>query len=330
VIAADLGVGRIKRVPLISRPTPLEHWARLSDELGIRLLVKRDDLTGLGMGGNKLRKLEYIFGTAKERGITAVLTTGGAQSNHARLTAAVAAKFGLRCFLYLRGEAAGRTGNLLLDALLGAEVRLLGNVDYSVVYEVMASEEQRLRQEGENPLSIPLGGATVEGTVGYVAAFQEVEAQLAELGETADAIFLAAGTASTYAGLRLAAHYTRSSTEVIGISVSWSRERLQEEAGRLIHDTAMLLRLPVEPVPTLFDDRFIGPGYALPSEAGMTALLDVARKEGVLLDNTYTGKAFSGLIGAVRQESVRKGSTVVFLHTGGVSELFARDLPLEP
>lgn len=318
----------LPRTHLLTGPTPLEHWPRLSEAMGVRLFVKRDDLTGIGMGGNKLRKLEYIMGAALADGCTVALTTGGPQSNHARLTAAVAAKLGMRCILLLRGSSVEHRGNLLLDALFGADVRFLGNVDYSAIYEIMDQESERLRTRGERPIAIPLGGANALGTAGYAAAYIELEEQMARLGLHVDIVALAAGTASTYAGLAIGAAQATAPARLLGISVSWTRERLESEVARLTSEAAMLMRLGASRVPSWFDDRFIGPGYAVPSDQGVMAVLAAARLEGVVLDTTYTGKALGGLVGLIQEGAIAPGSTVAFIHTGGAPELFTRDTSL--
>lgn len=316
----------LPRVALLNGPTPLEHWPRLSADLGISLFVKRDDLTGVGAGGNKLRKLELLMGRARSEGATWLLTTGGPQSNHARLTAAVAAKLGLRCTLMLKGAAPeADTGNILLDRLFGAEIRFLDVPDYSALYEEMDEEARRLVARGERPMQIPLGGATAEGTAAYVGAIAELNGQLSVAKLRPDVILVAAGTVSTYAGLALGARMLLPQTKVAGISVSWTKARLKEEARRLIAETEALLGLPVADTSLWLDDGYIGPGYAKVSRDGLAAVHAAARMEGVALDTTYTGKGLAGLIGLVKAGAIKRGATVVFVHTGGMPGLFAVD-----
>jgi D-cysteine desulfhydrase family pyridoxal phosphate-dependent enzyme len=320
----------LPRVPLLSRPTPLEPWPRLSQELGVRLFAKRDDLGGIGLGGNKLRKLELLVGKALSEGATWLLTIGGPQSNHARLTAAVAAKLGLGCTLLLRGNGLEiNGGNLLLDRLFGADVRFVDAPDYGSVYDAMEREAERLRKAGERPISIPLGGATAEGTAAYASACSELLEQAGKLGIRPNVIVLAAGTASTYTGLWLGTRLLDPALRVIGVSVSWSEERLVSEARRLGRETRSLLGLPPDDAAEpWFDDGFTGPGYAKVSKDGLAAVKQVARSEGAVLDTTYTGKAFAGLIGLVRRGDIAGGSQVVFVHTGGVPELFSRPVEI--
>jgi 1-aminocyclopropane-1-carboxylate deaminase/D-cysteine desulfhydrase-like pyridoxal-dependent ACC family enzyme len=317
-------LARMPRAKLLSTVPPLERWERLSDELGISLFVKREDLGGIGAGGNKLRKLELVLGKAKSEGASWLLTTGGPQSNHARLTAAVAAKLGMGCTLMLRGPWSGAlTGNLFLDQIFGAQIRLLGEVDYAAADLAMAKEADLLRQRGEAPAIIPLGGATAEGTAAYVEAFAELTEQM---DEPIDHVVVAAGTVSTYTGLALGARLFSPSTRVLGISVSWTQEKLRSEAARLFALTAERLGLGSLACEDLwFDVGFIGPGYARISQEGRSAVLLAARSEGTLLDMTYTGKAFAGLIGNVARGSIPKGSRVIFIHTGGTPELYTRN-----
>jgi D-cysteine desulfhydrase family pyridoxal phosphate-dependent enzyme len=316
----------LRRVPLLSGPTPLEHWSRLSRRLRINLFAKRDDLSGIGAGGNKLRKLELLMGKAQEQEATWLLTTGGPQSNHARMTAAVAAKLGLGCTLMLKGQTdRPSSGNLLFARLFGAQVRFVDVADYPALYHAMAEEAARLSEQGQIPMQIPLGGATPEGTAAYVSAFAEMQAQLMERRTRPDVVVVAAGTASTYAGLRLGAQIFSPATRVFGVSVSWTRERLKSEAAGLLNETCSLLELPLQSFDDLwFDDTFVGPGYAQISEDGLAAVHQAALSEGVVLDTTYTGKALAGLIALVDRGEIARNSNVVFLHTGGMPELFAR------
>lgn len=319
-------VEAIPRQPLLDLPTPLERVSRLSDALGISLWFKRDDIAGIGAGGNKLRKLELILGEALAEGVTWLITTGGPQSNHARLTAAVAARLGLGCSLFLRGpRPAAVSGNLMLDHLFGAEIELLGECTYEVATAAMETRADELRRRGQRPIVIPLGGANAVGTIGYIRAFREILEQTKAAGSAAEVIVIAAGTGSTFAGLECGAHFWRPSTRVVGISVSWTVDKLHEEITHLAEAVGRRLGIAVPSMrsPEVRAD-FIGPGYAQPSTAGLEAVRLVARSEGVLLDTTYTGKAMAGLIDLVTSGDISRGATVVFVHTGGSAELFAR------
>jgi D-cysteine desulfhydrase len=297
----------------------------VAQRLGVALCAKRDDLTGVGAGGNKLRKLELILGKAMQEGVTWLLTTGGVQSNHARLSAAAAARLGLGCTLHLRGDVHSVNGNVLLDHLFGAEVRMHGPIPYPEVYERMAEHAKTLSERGESPLLIPLGGATAHGTAAYLAAFAEILADCRSRGFEPDVILVAAGTASTFAGLEIGARLLAPKVDVIGISVSWTIERLIHETETLIWDTCALLDIRDLPSRDLqFDAGYIGPGYAQISDSGRREVIAVAREEGVLCDTTYTGKALAGLAGLCASRRIRPGSKVVFVHTGGSPELYTR------
>lgn len=324
--SAFQGIRELPRIALIDGPTPLIEAARLSARLGVQLVIKRDDLTPIGAGGNKLRKLEFIMAEIVRRGATGVVTTGGVQSNHARLTAAVAARLGLRCYLRLKGQRpAIPTGNVLLDHLFGADLDYWDLPTYEAVNARMAELIASHASEGERTCAIPLGGATAEGTLGYALAFMEICDQMPDRLPP-DYIVLAAGTGSTQAGLLLGAKLWGAKTRILGVSVSWSRTILVAEVARHVADAASRLGLTVrlDPGDIWVEDEHVGEGYGKFSAAGRSALELVARLEGGLLDSTYTAKAMSGLIGEVAKNTIPKGSRVVFIHTGGTPELFSR------
>lgn len=322
-------VARLPRFRLFDGPTALEEASRLSRDLGIHLYVKRDDTFGLGGGGNKVRKLEFIVGQALRDSVTALVTTGGPQSNHARLTAAVAARCGLKAYLRLQGEPPERwQGNLVLDQVLGAEVAFVGMKPYDVIHAEMAEFAKELAKAGEVPLVVPLGGATPAGTLGYVLAFEEILAQCLERHVIPDVVVVAAGTGSSYAGLLLGARLCSPKTRVLGVSTGWSRDVLNKEIRLLVAEAAVLLGQDV--VFTVGDmwveDGYVGPAYGQLSAEGRDALLRVARTEGILLDTTYTAKAMAGLIDQIGRGAISSGSVVVFVHTGGIPEIFSRSL----
>lgn len=320
---------RLPRYALVPAPTPLEHLQRLSDQLGINLHIKRDDVTGIGGGGNKLRKLEHIVGNALKDGIDTLITTGGPQSNHARLTAAVAARAGMQAQLVLKGRKPARwTGNLLLARLFGAHVTFANRQSWREIDGDMEMLCERLAAEGREPRIIPLGGATADGTAGYMRAFSEYMEQCKQQSLVPDVLVLAAGTGSTCAGLLLGAHVLGADCELLAMSVSRPRAVMTADISRCVADVGDLFgfdlggandRLRVE-------DAYVGPGYASPSREGQRALRLVARTEGILLDSTYTAKAFAGLLDLARKGAIKRGSTVVFWHTGGAPELYSHPL----
>jgi 1-aminocyclopropane-1-carboxylate deaminase/D-cysteine desulfhydrase-like pyridoxal-dependent ACC family enzyme len=318
------------RVRLGHYPTPLEELPRLGDALGVRLLVKREDLSGLAYGGNKVRKLERLLAAERFADADVLITCGGEQSNHARETAAAAARLGKRAVLFLRrGELqASLAGNLLIDELLGAEVHLLDTPGYETVYQSMEAERTRLQGRGLKAEVIPLGGASGEGVLAWADGAAETLAQCAAIGVTPAAVVIAAGTGSTAIGFALGLATAHQEALVHGISASWSCERLESEARRLLRETTDISPIFEAELRTLellrWDDRFVGPGYTVATEAGGAAVLATARRAGLVLDLTYTGKAMAGLAELVKEGTIARGSTVIYLHTGGSLELFAR------
>jgi L-cysteate sulfo-lyase len=317
------------RISLARLPTPIEPLKRLSAHLGgPQIYVKRDDETGLGLGGNKLRKLEFLLGEALAQGADRVLTVGALQSNHARQTAAACAKLGLACELILRRsshatEAYLQNGNMLLDRLFGARVTV---IEAGASREAaMAERADVLRAEGRTPYCIPVGGSCARGNLGYAACAEELSAQARELGVRFNAVIVATGSGGTQGGLVAGLHAIDSDIRVIGIAVEGARAGQEALAYHQAVETAGLLtgdvRVPRDRILVL--DDYAGPGYAKPTDAMREALRLAASLEGLVLDPVYTGKAFSGMIGLVRAGYFRTDEPVLFLHTGGAPGLFA-------
>ena len=320
---------------LAALPTPLEEASRLRAALGgparcPRLLVKRDDLTGLGLGGNKARKLEYLLGEALAVGATAVITTGAVQSNHARMTAAAAAMCGLESHLVLTATTADPAdeGNLLLDRLFGAHVYFVPSVDPMLAVghdeAVVAQVADDIRGRGGRPYVIPVGGSSAVGALGYVAGTLELTRQLAALDARPTRLYFGSGSRGTQAGLTLGAHLTGGSYRLHGIAVSAGEAEKIERARRVAREGAAILGAgdTVAAAEFFTDQSQIGEGYGLPTSAALEALVLVARTEALVLDPTYTAKAMAGLIADVRAGELRPDETVVFLHTGGSPALF--------
>jgi D-cysteine desulfhydrase family pyridoxal phosphate-dependent enzyme len=308
-------------------PTPLEPMDRLGAALasrgdGPRLLVKRDDCTGLALGGNKARKLELICREALAAGCDTLVTGGGAQSNHARMTAAAANRLGLECHLAMPPPAPSappvpESGNLLLDRVLGAHMHLLERGGY---YDIEAGIETlavRLASEGRTPFAIPVGGASVTGVTAYVRAADELLAQLGD--ERADWVVVADGSGGTHAGL-LAGFTGR--VQVLGVDVG-TRPDLDEVVPALAAAAASASGRPAPPASAVVDHDHFGSGYGALTDGVVEAVLLAARSEGLVLDPVYTGKAMAGLVAAVRTGRIGAGETVVFWHTGGAPALFA-------
>jgi D-cysteine desulfhydrase family pyridoxal phosphate-dependent enzyme len=310
------------RVPLAQLPTPLEPMDRFSDWLGgPRVLVKRDDLTGLALGGNKARKLEYLCGEARAQGCDVLVTGGGAQSNHARMTAAAANRLGLDCHLAVGGTEPGKySGNLLLDRVLGATLHFTGSGSYYEVESAIEKLAARLEADGRRPYAMPIGGASVTGVAAYAWASDELLAQVdARDHGGIDWVVVADGSGGTHAGL-LAGLGARA--RVLGVDVG-TRPDLDDVIPRLTEEAAVFTgRDVVDRDLALDHDRF-GDGYGAVTDAALEAIERVGKLEGIVLDPVYTGKAMAGLIAAVREGRFGAGDTVVFWHTGGAVALFA-------
>jgi D-cysteine desulfhydrase len=327
VIAPTPDGARARRVPLAHLPTPLEPADRLGAALGLgpgTLWVKRDDCTGLAGGGNKARKLEYLCAEALDQGCDTLVTGGGRQSNHVRMTAAAANRLGLACTVVLASDPGVRpTGNVVLDYLLGAELVWGGDLDYYGTEAAIDAACERLRGEGRRPYGMPVGGASIVGALAYVAAAAELEAQLREaVGSDAAAgavVVVADGSGGTHAGLvaGLGDH-----GRVLGVDVG-TRPDLPQQVPAKAAAVAEAAGLPPPGGGCQIDaDRF-GDGYGAPTDACREALDLAARLEGLVLDPVYTGKAMAGLVAAAREHRLDGSAPVVFLHTGGMPALFA-------
>lgn len=311
----------LPRVELARTPTPLQSLSRLGEQLGVRFWMKREDMTGdIGLGGNKVRKLELLLAEALAQNATHLVTTGGPQSNHARATAAAAARVGLKSVLVLAGKDPGtRQGNLLLSQLFGAEIRFPGAITPEEQAEALGKVASELEEAGARPYVIPVGGSTPLGAFGSYESFREMAAQL----EPDAWVCLATGSGGTHAGVALGADWLTPRVRVQAFSVWQSAERIETTTKAIILGCYEFLEAPGT-VPALYiDDRYLAPRYGKPSPAGLEAIRMVAETEGILLDPIYTGKAMAGVIDYIRSGRIPPGSQVVFLHTGGAPALFA-------
>ena len=312
--------------PLAALPTPLERMDRLSETLaGPEIWIKRDDQTGLATGGNKTRKLELLIADALAHDANVVLTAGAAQSNHCRQTAAAAARAGLDCVLVLRGEPIPReqwSGNLLLDDLLGARTWWAGADD---VLDALEAATQAERAAGRRPYPIPVGGSNAVGAAAYAQAFEELWGQMAAHGVDFDRVLFASGSGGTQAGLVVGARACGYEGKVLGISVSRTSDDLSAKVSALLEPTAAGLGLDLAfgPEDVLVNDDYLGGGYGVLTDVEREAVRLVARKEGILLDPVYTGKAMAGLLDLVRRGEIGADERVLFWHTGGTPALFA-------
>lgn len=322
------GYGGFARVMLTHLPTPLEPMSRLSAELGTRLHIKRDDCTGLAMGGNKARKLEYVFAQALAAGHDTVITSGSVQSNHVRQTAAAAAKFGLRCRLVISNpidcdDAAWlESGNFHLDLLYGAQVDRVLEAESDDALAAIAESE---RQAGHSVYVIPVGASDGLGSLGYAQCADEMLAQFAAQQLDVSHIVLATGSAGTHAGLLHGLRAAGSDIAVVGISVSEPAAVKCAKVRRVSDEIARVLGVasPVPDADIVVHDDYVGGGYAQPSLGAHEAILRLARTEAVLIDPVYTAKAFSGLLDLAGRRALGDTRDVVFLHTGGTPALFS-------
>lgn len=309
-------------IPFAILPTPVYKLENISRECGKNIYIKRDDMTGVALGGNKVRKLEFLLADAKEKGVDVVLTAGGPQSNHAMLTAACAARIGMKAILVLkqRGELTG--GNLILDDIFGAEVRMVDTDTYDDVYAEMERIMDQLRGEGHTPYFIPVGGSVPMGSLGYVNCALEIANQAQSLGVKFDSIVSATGSGGTYAGLTYGAKLYMPGTRSVGIGVC--DDPFADIAFDLMNGVKELMEsdIPVERE-DIHIQYHIGPGYAIPSEEGCAAVRRLARSEGILVDPVYTGKALAGFFRLLEEGYFEGDEDILFLHTGGAGALFA-------
>jgi 1-aminocyclopropane-1-carboxylate deaminase/D-cysteine desulfhydrase-like pyridoxal-dependent ACC family enzyme len=330
-VVADLLDAR-PRSRLATLPTPLERGPRLPG--GARLWVKRDDLTGLGVGGNKARKLEFLCGEALEVGARALVTVGADQSNHCRITAAAGAVLGMEVHLVLSGDAPLRpAGNQLLATLFGAQLHFVGCPpnhwgELEIAREQLTAE---LAADGVVPHSIPIGGSTAVGALGYVEAFAELVEQCDAAGIAPAAVVHASSSGGTHAGLVAGRALLRSLgheplPDVLAIGVSKGVNTGVPDVRALAEETLALLGADPAAVSSAdveVDDRWLGPDYGVPTSAGDEAIRWAAVHGGWVLDRTYSGKGFAGLLGCAVEGRWAPGNEIVFLHTGGLPAVFA-------
>ena len=321
----------LNRYSLAQLPTPLYELSRLEGNLGgPRLFIKRDDLTGLGGGGNKVRKLEYLVADALAQGADTLVTSGAVQSNHARQTAAAAARVGLRCVLVLSGLCPSlKKGNIWLDQLFGAQIRWTGSLSVAQVVDDVVRTETAV---GRTPYVIPYGGSSPIGAAGYVYAMEEMMAQAGAMHVQFDRIIFASSSGGTQAGLLVGAWLSGYEGEILGISV----DKPADDLRRIVLALAPLVASAVGYGGSFDDahltvcDSYLGEGYAHPGSLECEAIQLMARTEGLLVDPVYTGRALGGLIDLIRTGKIGPAEAVLFWHTGGIPALYAFDQILNP
>ena len=320
-------IDSLPRFPLAHLPTPLEELKSLSQQLGgPELLIKRDDQTGLALGGNKTRKLEFIVGDALQQGADTLVTLGAVQSNHCRQTAAAAAKAGLRCELILNGKIPEMAnGNLLLNELLGAKLHW---IERSQRAAKLAYLDAELRTEGRKPYLIPIGGSNGVGATGYVVAMLELVEQLRQSGRHVDHILFGTSSGGTQAGIVLGARLAGFTGQLHGLSIDKNDPEhfeYEAEVAQIANDCAAYIgsseRLTRNSIKVVYGYK--GEGYGVVGDLERDAIRLLARSEGIVLDPVYAGRAFGGLADLIRKGVFRRDETVLFWHTGGAPALFA-------
>ncbi len=319
------------RLPLAEYPTPLEPLPRLSEQLGRRVYIKRDDGIGPGMGGNKCRKLEYLMADARAHGARRIVTFGGLQSNHARMTAAAAQRFGMEAHLfYFARRPATFRGNLLLNELLGANLHFIpfgsgGDGEMTLETANRLVKYLATLRLGRHYF-IPVGGHSWLGCLGYVRAAAEIDSQARQMGIGNAWLLTAAGTGGTLAGLMVGLQLVRSALQPLAIDIGnlWKSfsSSIANMANEICHRLGAEQQFSKDQVP-LIQSEYVGEGYGVPSQACKSAIRRLARAEGLLLDPIYTGKAFAGLVDLISKRQLGDEQPIIFLHTGGLPGLFA-------
>jgi len=332
-----MNLARFPRLRLAHLPTPLEHLPRLTGALGgPEIWIKRDDCTGLSTGGNKTRKLEFLMAEAMDQGADIVLTQGATQSNHARQTAAAAARLGLACHILLEDRTGKNdsdyalNGNVLLDRLHAATIE--HRPPHPDMNGEMEKVAERMRAEGRKPYCIPGGGSNPTGALGYVNAAIELVTQANDMGLGIDHVVHATGSTGTQAGLVTGLKGMNAGIPVLGVSVRAPKEAQEQNVFKLACATADRLGLPgiVRREDVTANSDYVGKGYGFPAPSTIEAIEMLARHEGILLDPVYSGKGMAGLIDLVRKGAFAWGENVVFVHTGGSAALFAYRSDLVP
>jgi L-cysteate sulfo-lyase len=322
-------LSRFPRVSLAHLPTPLEYMPRLSKHLGgPKIYVKRDDCTGLGSGGNKTRKLEFLMADAQQKDADVVITQGAVQSNHARQTAAAACKLGMGCELIFEKRVADasdpylESGNVLLDRIFGANIRDVDKgSDMNAEMEKLAEE---LRSDGKNPYIIPGGGSNPIGALGYIDCALELLNQANSEGIVIDHVVHATGSAGTQAGLVVGLKASHANIPLLGIGVNAPKDAQEEKVWKLAQETADYVGAPgvVQRDDIVANCDYVGDGYGITTETMNDAVMLLARMEGLLFDPVYSGKGLAGMIDLIEKGFFEQSKNIVFVHTGGSAGLF--------
>ncbi len=337
---------RIEKVNTCFLPTPLHKLENFSKELdNIEVYMKRDDLTGIGMGGNKLRKLDYIVKKALDEGCTTLLTYGGVQTNHGRLTAAAAARFGMKSIIMCYGTPPEEmSGNLVLDRILDSEVIFMDTSEIRAKMEEMEYEEivaayKNLKKSstddviaqresiGEKVYLVPIGGHSPEGVMGYFDAVEEIRKQEQEMGVEFDHVVVGNGSGGTYAGLLLGKEYHKAPWNILASNISPKQEREMDELVDFCNEVSeqFEMEVKIQKEDVHYSNEYTGIAYNVPDEPTRQVISRLAKSEGIFVDPCYTGKSFSGLLGFIEEGLIKPGEKVLFIHTGGLPGIWTQE-----
>ncbi|MCS5422408.1 MULTISPECIES: D-cysteine desulfhydrase family protein [Psychrilyobacter] len=317
-----------KKIKCINMQTPIMKLENLSKELGSEIYIKRDDFTGIEFSGNKVRKLEYVLKDALDQGADTLITCGGIQSNHARATAALAAKLGMKCYLVLRGDENERIeGNRFLSLLLGAQIKFISKEDYGENRdEIMNKLAKNLETEGLKPYIIPEGASNGLGNFGYLNAGFEIMEQEKEMGVEFDLIVTAVGSGSTYGGLFLADKIKKGVSRAVGFNVCNDAPTFVKRIDGYLKDTFKILEEQIDYSTDEIKiiDGYVGNGYGLSRNEEIEFIKKFAKMEGIILDPVYTGKSMYGFYNEFKKGTFKGKKKILFIHTGGLYGIFSK------
>lgn len=316
-----------EKVAFLNLPTPLEYLKNISEDLGVNFYIKRDDLTNMGAGGNKLRKLEYILQEAKDNGATMLMTVGGVQTNHGRLTAAVATKYGMKCAILTIGDYPGElSANLLLDRIMGADVIIKkddGRPESEQFDELIKETIAKYEAQGEKVHFLPMGGSDETGVLGYYECAMEITKQAEEAGLKEGTVYVTVGSMGTYTGIFSGLKNEKSFLDCKGVAILPF-----DDVNASLYDyynrakAKLGMKEDVTPEEFKVDTDYIRGGYNLPSKEVREAIEYMARKEAILMDPCYTGKCFAGILDMIKEGKIKKGENIIMIHTGGFPGLY--------
>jgi D-cysteine desulfhydrase family pyridoxal phosphate-dependent enzyme len=316
----------IKKFPTVSLsllPTPLHKLENISRETGVNIYCKRDDLSGFAFGGNKTRKLDFLIADAISKKANTLIAVGAIQSNFCRMAAAAGKVSGLDVHLVLGGEKPDKpTGNLLLSYLFGANIHFVDSNDWNILEREGKQLAEIFKTQGKNVYRLPIGGSTPIGALGYAAAFIEILDDCNRLGITTNTIIHTSSSSGTQAGLIVGKKLTGWQGKIIGMGVAKTEKQLSKEVFDLAHDTGKLLHVSIDKRDVILDNSYMGSAYGVRTAACESAIKSFAEKEGIVLDNVYTGKAAAGLLDYAKRGLFSPNENVIFIHTGGTVEIF--------